>query len=149
MKKAKCVDGERKMMYVRGKRENRKHPPARDANTTSSASLSSPMLTKAASRLLKICSSGQIPAFPVPRASSALFNKVDVSGWVDDEAFCCWLHSCCHYSVSLCCLGSLAEWSCLRSMPTSWGAPVFWVWGTKLLQSWQGEFFFAWLHSKQ
>lgn len=88
MKKAKCVDGERKMMYVRGKMENRKHPPARDANTTSSASLSSPMLTKTASQLLKIRSSGQIPAFPVPRASSALFNKVDVSGWVDDEAFC-------------------------------------------------------------
>lgn len=62
--------------------------PARDATLTSSASLASPMVEQAASQLSKLHSSGQIPVLPVLRASSALFNKIDVSGWVDDEAFC-------------------------------------------------------------
>lgn len=76
------------MIYIWGKMRNGEHPPTKDATTTSSASLASPVLAQAASQLSKLHSSGQIPVLPVPRASSALFNKVDVSGWVDDETFC-------------------------------------------------------------
>lgn len=75
-------------MYVWGKMGNGNHPPARDATTASSVSPASPMLAQAASQLSKLCSSGQIPALCVPIASSALFNKVDMSGWVDNEVFC-------------------------------------------------------------
>lgn len=71
-----------------GKMGNAEHLPARDASTISSASPASLMLAQTASWQLKLHSSGQISAPPVPRASSALFSKVDMSGWVDDEASC-------------------------------------------------------------
>lgn len=137
-------------MYVWGKMENRKHLPAGDANTTSSASPSSPMLTQAASQRSKIRSPGQIPAFPVPRASSALFNKVDMSGWVDDEAFCPAAGST-SAATALCLCAARAPWqSGAASAPSQprEGHQSFGFGGQSCHRVGRGNFF-VWLHSGQ
>lgn len=64
------------------------HPSARDTSTTTSSVSGFPKAGTSCFSATETVPLWQIPALPVPRASSAPLNKVDISGWVDDGASC-------------------------------------------------------------